>query len=52
MKEEWLNHTYVDIYALRNICRTVQISGYSCSSFVRDMSTGFSENLGYYLPKD
>ena len=42
----------VGIYAPRNACTRVNNSGYSCSSFVCDMSTGFSGNLGYSLPKD
>ncbi|WP_241413940.1 glycoside hydrolase domain-containing protein [Clostridium beijerinckii] len=42
----------IGIYAPRNVCSRVQNAGYSCSSFVCDMSTGFSGNLGYPLPKD
>ncbi len=32
----------IGIYAPRNVCSRVQNAGYSCSSFVCDMSTGFS----------
>lgn len=42
----------IGIYAPRNVCSRVQNAGYFCSSFVCDMSTGFSGNLGYPLPKD
>ncbi|NMF07082.1 DUF1906 domain-containing protein [Clostridium beijerinckii] len=42
----------IGIYAPRNVCSRVQNAGYSCSSFVCDMSTGFSGNLGYPIPKD
>lgn len=42
----------VGIYAPRNVCIRTRNAGYSCSSFVCDMSTGFSGNLGYPLPKD
>lgn len=42
----------IGIYAPRNICTLVAQKGYSCSSFVCDMSSGFSGNLGYPLPKD
>lgn len=42
----------IGIYAPRNICTLVAEKGYSCSSFVCDMSSGFSGNLGYPLPKD
>ncbi|MGL4876010.1 MAG: glycoside hydrolase domain-containing protein [Clostridium sp.] len=40
------------MYAARNVCSRVSEKGYSCGSFVCDMSTGFSGNLGYPLPKD
>ncbi len=42
----------IGIYGPRNICKRVSAAGYSCSSFVCDMSTGFSGNIGYTLPKD
>lgn len=42
----------VGIYAPRHVCSLVSQNGYSCSSFVCDMSTGFSGNLGYSLPND
>jgi len=40
----------VGIYAPRYVCTLVASAGYSCSSFVGDMSTGFSGNLGYPIP--
>lgn len=42
----------IGIYGPRNVCSRVANAGYSCSSFVCDMSSGFSGNLGYPLPKD
>lgn len=42
----------IGIYGPRNVCSRVAEAGYSCSSFVCDMSSGFSGNLGYPLPKD
>lgn len=42
----------IGIYAPRNVCTRVGDNEYSCSSFVCDMSTGFSGNLGYSLPND
>ena len=42
----------IGIYAPRNVCSRVSEAGYSCSSFVCDMSSGFSGNLGCPLPKD
>ncbi|PKU92648.1 hypothetical protein CQR46_0224 [Bifidobacterium pseudolongum subsp. globosum] len=40
----------VGIYASRNTCSIVSEHGYSISSFVSDMSTGFSGNLGFPIP--
>lgn len=40
------------IYGTRNVCSRVSARGYSCSSFVGDMSTGFSGNLGFKMPAD
>ncbi|CEN21832.1 glycoside hydrolase domain-containing protein [Paraclostridium sordellii] len=42
----------IGIYAPRNVCSRISNAGYACSSFVCDMSTGFSGNLGYPLPKN
>lgn len=42
----------VGIYAPRYVCTLVANAGYSCSSFVGDMSTGFSGNLGYPIPNN
>ncbi len=42
----------IGIYAPRNVCSRVAAAGYSCSSFVCDMSSGFSGNLGYKIPTD
>lgn len=40
----------VGIYGTRNACKRVCDAGYACSSFVCDMSTGFSGNLGFKIP--
>lgn len=42
----------IGVYGARNICSRVGNEGISTTSFVGDMSTGFSGNLGYPLPKD
>lgn len=42
----------VGVYGSRNICSRVSDKGYSVSSFVSGMSTGFSGNLGYPLPRN
>lgn len=40
----------IGIYGTRNVCTKVCKSGYATSSFVSDMSSGFSGNLGYKIP--
>ncbi|MBT3151503.1 DUF1906 domain-containing protein [Streptomyces sp. CHD11] len=40
------------IYGPRNVCSRVGGEGLTTASFVSDMSTGFSGNLGYALPGD
>lgn len=40
------------VYGARNLCTRVSDSAGSISSFVSDMSTGFSGNLGYKIPDD
>lgn len=40
----------VGVYGARNTCGTVWGEGLAASSFVSDMSTGYSGNLGYSLP--
>lgn len=48
--ENMLGGYKVGIYASRNICARVCEAGYAVSSFVSDMSTGFSGNLGFPIP--
>lgn len=42
----------VGVYGPRNVCSRVRAAGHSSASFVSDMSTGYSGNLGYPLPED
>ncbi|GAB3459782.1 glycoside hydrolase domain-containing protein [Actinophytocola sediminis] len=42
----------IGIYGPRNVCSRVRAAGLSTASFVSDMSTGFSGNLGYPMPVD
>lgn len=42
----------VGIYGTRNTCERVCKEGYACSSFVSDMSTGYSGNLGFPIPSN
>ncbi len=38
------------IYSARNTCTRVSNEGYACSSFVSDLSYGYSGNLGFTMP--
>lgn len=42
----------IGIYSARNTCGIVSAEGLASSSFISDMSTGFSGNLGYPLPSN
>jgi peptidoglycan hydrolase-like protein with peptidoglycan-binding domain len=42
----------IGIYGPRNACSKVAEAALSTASFVSDMSTGFSGNLGFSLPQD
>ncbi|MCD7445281.1 DUF1906 domain-containing protein [Streptomyces lincolnensis] len=42
----------IGIYGPRNVCSRVSAAGYADASFVSDMSSGFSGNLGYTLPEN
>jgi peptidoglycan hydrolase-like protein with peptidoglycan-binding domain len=47
------NSSYkVGIYGPRNVCQRVSDQGYAVTSFVSDMSAGFSGNIGYPLPRN
>lgn len=46
------NRYRVGSYGSRNVCSRVSKEGYSISSFISDMSTGYSGNLGYKLPEN
>ncbi len=38
------------VYGVRNVCTRVSDKGYACSSFVSNLSSGFSGNLGFPMP--
>lgn len=42
----------VGIYGTRNVCTQVMDKGYAETCFVSDMSTGYSGNLGFKMPKN
>ena len=46
-------HYYkIGVYGARNTCITLAKKGYSISSFVSNMSTGYSGNLGFLMPEN
>ena len=48
-----LNSIYqIGVYGSRNLCTKLSKKGYTISSFVGDMSTGFSGNLGFPMPNN
>ncbi len=50
MVNTYKNKYKIGIYGTRNVCSRVSEKGYAISSFVGDMSTGFSGNLGFTIP--
>lgn len=40
------------VYGVRNVCTRVSDKGYACSSFVSNLSSGFSGNLGFPMPEN
>ncbi len=49
---KYSNFYKIGVYGSRNSCQTVCDSNYAVSSFVSDMSTGYSGNLGYLIPNN
>ena len=54
LSREFRNMNYagfkIGIYGPRNVCTRISQAGYAVASFVSDMSTGYSGNLGYPMP--
>ena len=48
----YLLHYNVEIYGPRNVCTRVSNAGYAKTSYVADMSTGFSGNIGVRIPSN
>lgn len=42
----------IGVYGPRNACSRISAEGYADTSFVSDMSSGFSGNLGYAMPEN
>lgn len=52
MKNKYHNKYVIGVYGTRNVCTQVSENNYAQYSFVSDMSTGFSGNLGFKLPNN
>ena len=52
MEESYDNKYRIGVYGSRNICQKVCSLTKAESSFVVDMSTGYSGNLGYSMPNN
>ena len=52
MAESYDNKYRIGVYGSRNICQKVCSLTKAESSFVADMSTGYSGNLGYSMPNN
>lgn len=42
----------IGVYGTRNVCSKVMAKGYAETCFVSDMSTGYSGNMGFKMPKN
>ena len=45
------NYYRIGVYGTRNVCTQVMDKGYAVTCFVSDMSTGYSGNMGFKMPK-
>lgn len=50
--KENLKDYRVGVYGTRNVCSQVMEHGYAVTCFVSDMSTGYSGNMGFKMPKN
>ena len=49
---EALTNFRVGVYGTRNVCSQVTSAGYAVTSYVSNMSSGFSGNLGFRMPSN
>ena len=49
---EALTNYRVGVYGTRNVCSQVTSTGYAVTSYVSNMSSGFSGNLGFKMPEN
>lgn len=52
MSNTYNNKYVIGIYGTRNVCTRVSNKGYATYSFIGDMSTGYSGNMGFKLPSN
>lgn len=46
------NYYKIGVYGTRNVCQQVLDAGYAVTSFVSDMSSGYSGNMGFQMPSN
>ena len=52
MVNTYNNKYKIGIYGTRNVCQKICSYGYTISSFVSDISAGYSGNLGFSIPEN
>lgn len=52
MRNNYNNKYVIGIYGTRNVCTRVSNNNYAKYSFVSDMSTGYSGNMGFKIPSN
>lgn len=52
MVNTYNNKYKIGVYGTRNVCQKMSSYGYTISSFVSDISAGYSGNLGFTIPED
>ncbi len=52
LKENMDTAYIIGVYGTRNVCMQVYREGYAETSFVSDMSTGYSGNMGFTIPSN
>ena len=49
---KYVNYYQIGVYGARHSCETICNGKYAVSSFVADMSTAYSGNLGFSIPRN
>lgn len=52
MNTQLFDYYRIGVYGTRNVCTQVMNNNYAVTSFVSDISTGYSGNMGFKMPKN